>query len=106
MNTTPTVVIEPNTRWTDEFTCADPRRFGHVLVTEVSETGVTFRQETALLHIARKDFERWFSRVRCRCDDIGDGPCPACTGCAFCVTRGAVLYAEDDTTPLCEECAA
>lgn len=82
------ITINPNTHWTDEYNCADSRRFGHVLVTEVSETGVTFQQETVLLYMTRKDFERWFRPVRCRCDDIGDGPCSVCTGCTACATQG------------------
>ena len=44
--------------------------------------------------------------VRCRCDAFGDGPCPVHTVCKVCETRGACYYAEDDTTPLCAECAA
>ena len=41
---------------------------------------------------------------RCRCDDIGEGPCPAHADCACCGER-AYYYAEDDKTPLCCECA-
>jgi hypothetical protein len=56
--------IKADTLWTDEYICKDARRFGQVRVTDVSDTGITFQQETILLHMKRKDFERWFEPCR------------------------------------------